>query len=92
MTIIASQILGPERWHGTIGGTTNHKCKCLACRTVWKQYTLQARKERAANVSPGDPRHGNANFYLNHGCRCAECRAAHTKACRERRHRRQAKS
>ena len=86
-TILAEEFIGPEPWHGTTGGTVNHKCKCLACRFVWKQYTMQARKERAARISSDDPRHGKSSFYLNHGCRCDKCRAAHTQACRDARRR-----
>ena len=75
--IIASEAIGPERWHGTTGGTSNHGCKCLACRTVWTQYCLRRRKERAEAIQADDPRHGKSTFYLNHGCRCDKCRDAH---------------
>lgn len=30
--------IGPERWHGTINGYTNHKCRCWACRECWATY------------------------------------------------------
>jgi hypothetical protein len=87
MTAIAEEFIGPERWHGTAGGTTNHDCKCLACRTMWAQTNLQSRKDRAARITADDPRHGKSSFYLNHGCRCDKCRKAHTSARRESRNR-----
>lgn len=27
-----------EPWHGTIGGYTNHSCKCARCRLAWREY------------------------------------------------------
>lgn len=24
-----------EKWHGTSGGYTNHKCRCAGCRVAW---------------------------------------------------------
>lgn len=81
--IIATEDIGPERWHGTTGGTSNHNCKCLACRKVWTEYCKRRRAERSANIAPDDPRHGKLSFYYNHACRCAKCRAAHAKRARE---------
>lgn len=75
--ILAEEFIGPDRWHGTTGGTTNHACKCLACRTVWTAHCLQARKDRAKLINPDDPRHGKYTFYANHGCRCEPCTTAH---------------
>jgi len=80
VVIIAEEFIGPESWHGTTGGTSNHKCKCLACRKVWTAYCLRRRKERAEQIKPDDPRHGKPSFYLNHSCRCDKCRRAHTNA------------
>jgi hypothetical protein len=86
--------MSEEGWHGTPGGTTNHKCKCPACRAAWAEYCLARRAERAKSIAPDDPRHGTAAFYQNHGCRCAKCREAstdskralRTKAARDDRH------
>ena len=25
-------------WHGTLGGYTNHDCRCAACRAKWQAY------------------------------------------------------
>jgi hypothetical protein len=27
-----------EPWHGSIGGYTNHDCRCECCRTAWNDY------------------------------------------------------
>lgn len=27
-----------EKWHGTAGGYTNHKCRCDACTAAWRDY------------------------------------------------------
>lgn len=35
-----------ETWHGTIGGYTNHKCRCEACSDASSEH---AKKYRAAN-------------------------------------------
>ena len=35
-----------ERWHGTLGGYTNHTCRCEPCRTAAAEH---ARTYRAAN-------------------------------------------
>lgn len=90
--IIASENIGPEPWHGTEGGTSNHKCKCLACRTVWKQYCLKRRAERAASIDPNDERHGKYSFYVNYGCRCDPCRDANNARARDLRKRRKVRA
>lgn len=50
--------LYPEgKWHGTVGGYTNHKCKCAKCLAKWAEYNRpikrawreRKRKERIAN-------------------------------------------
>lgn len=27
-----------QPWHGTLGGYTNHRCRCEPCRRVWAEY------------------------------------------------------
>lgn len=76
---------GPEKWHGTTGGVSNHRCKCVECRAAWTAYCKRRRAERASQIGPNDPRHGLLSFYYNHSCRCDKCRAAKAKAERERR-------
>jgi hypothetical protein len=31
-------VTGSERWHGTAGGYTNHRCRCSACTAAWAEY------------------------------------------------------
>ena len=76
---------GNEAWHGTVGGKSNHGCKCPKCRKVWVEHCLNRRIERAKNIKADDPRHGTYSFYANHGCRCDKCRAANAAACQNRR-------
>jgi hypothetical protein len=36
-----------EIWHGTPGGYTNHRCKCVDCRTAWATYRRVRRIKEA---------------------------------------------
>jgi hypothetical protein len=66
-----------EPWHGTVGGYTNHKCRCVACRAV-KTAEHKAYRARLA-VSPWEAiPHGTATGYANWGCRCPACSAAYS--------------
>lgn len=46
-----------EKWHGTSGGYTNHKCRCNDCREAWRvqhfAYIQRSpiQRERHANYS-----------------------------------------
>lgn len=74
-----------ERWHGTLGGYTNHKCRCDRCRQVNTDYIYDIRTKRMVDgLPPEDSRHGTDNGYTNYGCRCSECTAAHTAYSRNR--------
>ena len=64
-------------WHGTLGGYTNHKCRCDKCREANRIYNTGAKARRYASLKdPLDARHGSTNFYGNYGCRCDRCTAA----------------
>lgn len=72
----------PKWEHGTIGGYTNHKCRCEACRLA-KTLTHRIYRERDRlrfQTSPEqfDGHHGRGKTYQA-GCRCELCRSAHSK-------------
>jgi hypothetical protein len=89
-----------ERWHGTSGGYTNHKCRCDECRAAWRAYISRRRAERYAEVNGGpasddvrakklaDVKHGTESTYTNWGCRCRPCTDGHNAYCRAARQRR----
>lgn len=39
--------MSEERWHGTIGGYTNHACRCDGCRAAQTEYRRTAQSWRA---------------------------------------------
>lgn len=64
--------------HGTLGGYTNHRCRCDLCVAESRRYNRERDRERRAALEPpppGDPRHGQERTF-NDGCRCDLCRAA----------------
>ncbi len=82
-----------EPWkHGTIGGYSNHKCRCDACAKVWRDYC----RELAWDTGRRRPMeihlnnliakhvHGTEGGY-NRGCKCALCLTAASEARKERR-------
>lgn len=36
-------ICGDEPWHGTVGGYSNHCCRCDACRSAYRDYVNEWR-------------------------------------------------
>lgn len=38
-----------ERWHGTLGGYTNHRCRCEKCRSA---NTARMREYRERSTEP----------------------------------------
>jgi transcriptional regulator with GAF, ATPase, and Fis domain len=70
-----------EPWHGTLGGRTNHNCKCEDCRAAWAAYTKAARQRRSQNIP--DDKHGTLSSYFNYSCRCERCRVAKAQRARE---------
>lgn len=38
-----------ERWHGTLGGYNNHRCRCTQCRSVFAAYHRERRRGLVAN-------------------------------------------
>lgn len=75
-----------EPWHGTLGGYTNHACRCDDCREAHAKAQSAARTRRSQEDQSKVP-HGTPGGYVNYRCRCDECRAAHAAAARERRNR-----
>ena len=71
--------------HGTLGGYTNHSCRCAECRAANTAHNLRRRRERNALLAADDPRHGKETTYFNHACRCEPCKAANRVANRARR-------
>lgn len=76
----------PDQWHGTLGGYTNHKCRCDQCRAANSAYMKQARLKRRSRQVP-DHVHGTVNGYGSYGCRCDECTEAWTADSRARKER-----
>jgi hypothetical protein len=68
-----------DTWHGTVGGYTNHSCRCDDCRAAMKA----ARVARHSRPIPSSVEHGRAGTYTNYGCRCDDCRVAHTASQRQ---------
>jgi hypothetical protein len=75
-----------ERWHGTAGGYTNHRCRCDPCRDAWADMCYRMRQNRTQRPTP-DHVHGSANGYGNYGCRCKECTHAWAVVSREQKRR-----
>ena len=58
--------------HGTIGGYTNHGCRCTAC-------TEALRVSHATwKANAPEPNRHDFSTYVNYGCRCPQCRESHT--------------
>lgn len=59
-----SQLGETERWHGTPGGWSNHRCPCDPCGVADKEYrrALRARKRHGGN-DPGVFSVGNGDAY-----------------------------
>lgn len=68
-----------ERWHGTTGGYSNHKCRCDPCRLAWNAYCAERKRKARRNFTPapGDE-HGLEKTYQK-GCKCALCLAGHSR-------------
>lgn len=65
-----------EKWHGTSGGYTNHKCRCNDCRLAWNAYSRRNKaKRRSRFVDDGSIIHGKASSYQR-GCNCDLCLSA----------------
>lgn len=73
-----------EKWHGTAGGYSNHKCRCDPCRTAWVDMAAELRRKRQESGYFLQPHieHGLASTY-NAGCRCQPCTAEATRVSRE---------
>lgn len=69
-------IMDPK-WHGTMNGYGNWKCRCDACKGAAKEANAKARAERIAKPKTGNEHyHGSYNGYQNYGCRCEPCHEA----------------
>jgi hypothetical protein len=71
-----------ERWHGTLGGYTNHHCRCDRCLEAHRVYQREQswrsgrRRPMADYLAELPPRtHGIRATYTK-GCRCEPCRQA----------------
>lgn len=65
-----------ERWHGSAGGYTNHRCRCDDCRRAWNEAVATWRVARKLRHRLGYKgfKHG-ATGYREWNCRCTTCRA-----------------
>lgn len=66
-----------EKWHGTSGGYTNRKCRCVLCTIAWNSYCQGKRANRkisdpSAVELPENWKHGRVSSFA-FGCRCGEC-------------------
>lgn len=68
-----------EKWHGSAGGYSNHKCRCDACRLAWNKSCRERKRRRRDEFvyTPGAD-HGTAKMYQR-GCSCADCKTAHSR-------------
>lgn len=68
-----------EKWHGTPGGYSNHKCRCDPCRTTWNKYCADRKRKRRSEYvfNPLDP-HGDPKTYQK-GCTCDACKDGHNR-------------
>jgi hypothetical protein len=62
--------------HDTVGGYTNHRCRCELCTAAQREYQQRLRA-RYLERPREDLAHGTYNAYANYGCRCDACREAH---------------
>jgi hypothetical protein len=74
-------------FHGTIGGYTNHRCRCDDCRVANREY-MRSTRARFKLVPAKQIPHGTTGGYRNYACRCDPCREAHVAYSREYRMRR----
>jgi hypothetical protein len=65
-----------EKWHGTLDGYTNHRCRCEGCRKANAAWQKGARLRRTKAKLPSNRKHGVYATYLNYGCRCKACKKA----------------
>lgn len=67
-----------ETYHGTVGGYTNHDCRCEECKEAATVYARTARKNRLELLEKDFwiVEHGLASTYGNWGCRCQDCTIA----------------
>lgn len=64
-----------EKWHGTTGGYTNHRCRCDECRLAWNKYCQNRRMRRKGEyVYSQQDDHGTNRIYSK-GCTCPDCKA-----------------
>jgi hypothetical protein len=64
-----TKAMNSERWHGTVDGYTNHRCRCEGCREAIR---VDRQKRRSRSI-PDHVKHG-AYTYNNWGCYCQVCR------------------
>lgn len=68
-----------EKWHGTSGGYSNHKCRCDDCRLAWNKYCREKkRKKRLEYEFRESDAHGEEKTYQR-GCKCPLCKTAHAR-------------
>lgn len=70
-----------EKWHGTPGGYSNHRCRCDDCRLAWNAYQVEYKSRKMTDLEALT--HGKASSYRV-GCRCADCKDANQRAYRTR--------
>jgi hypothetical protein len=65
-----------QPWHGTPGGYSNHKCKCIPCKGAWNEYNMARRELRVKAFAEGRVviKHGTYMGYKEYKCPCEACR------------------
>jgi hypothetical protein len=63
----------PETWHGTVGGYTNHKCRCDACTQAQRDYVRNYRREKWDNRICATPDCDNKAERARGNGLCAAC-------------------
>lgn len=71
--------MADEKWHGTSGGYTNHKCRCDECRVAFNESMRKYQKRRRESyVYDPAHEHGREKTFQR-GCRCVPCREDHNR-------------
>lgn len=64
---------GSEFWHGSLGGYTNHKCRCEACKEAYSKSASNYHRKTYGKREVPERSHGTRSGYQYYSCRCVLC-------------------